>query len=68
MSTVGPNVRQETAKIYQFPRRIAADHAGFRQEYASTANFRQQPLPAVECGSGWYHEAAIEAERTRKPR
>jgi hypothetical protein len=65
---VGTNVRQETAKIYQFPRRIAASNAGFRQECASAANFRPQPLPAVECGSGWYHEAAIEAERTRKPR
>jgi hypothetical protein len=65
---VGPNVRQETAKIYQFPRRIAATNAGLRQEYASAPNFRSQPLPAVECGSGWYHEAAIEAERPRKPR
>jgi hypothetical protein len=65
---VGTNVRQETAKIYQFPRRITAGRAGFRQEYASTTDVRQQSLPAVECGSGWYHQAAIEAERTRKPR
>ena len=62
------NVRQETAKIYQFPRRIAADRAGFRQEYESAPDFRSQPFPAVEFGSGWHHEAAIEAERTRKPR
>jgi hypothetical protein len=65
---VGTNVRQKTAKIYQFPRRIAAAQAGFRQEYASALDSGSQPLPAVECGSGWYHEAAIEAERTRKPR
>jgi hypothetical protein len=65
---VGSNVRQETAKIYQFPRRIAANNAGVRQEYASAPDYRSQPLPAVEFGSGWYHEAAIEAERTRKPR
>jgi hypothetical protein len=68
MSTVGPNVRQETAKIYQFPRRIAPNSVGFRQEYASAADSASQPLPAVEFGSGWYHQAAIDAERTRKPR
>jgi hypothetical protein len=68
MSIVGRNVRQETAKIYQFPRRIAPNSVGFRQQYASAADSASQPLPAVECGSGWYHEAAIEAERTRKPR
>jgi hypothetical protein len=65
---VGSNVRQETAKIYQFPRRIAASNAGFRPEYASAADFRSQPHPAVEFGSGWYHQAAIDAEPTRKPR
>jgi hypothetical protein len=66
--TVGPNVRQETAKIYQFPRRVAANGAGFREVSASAADLQPQPLPAVEFGSGWYHQAAIDAERTRKPR
>jgi hypothetical protein len=64
---VGPNVRQETAKIYQFPRRIGSNSVGIPEDHASAPDSRRQRSPAVEMGSGWYHEAAIEAERTRKP-
>jgi hypothetical protein len=63
---VGTNVRQETAKIYQFPRRMDANSVALRRERASAPDSRLQEMPAVEMGSGWYHEAAIEAERTRK--
>jgi hypothetical protein len=63
---VGPNVRQETAKIYQFPRLIGANNPGLRQDHASAPDSRLQTIPAVEMGSGWYHEAAIQAERTPK--
>jgi hypothetical protein len=63
---VGTTVRQESAKIYQFPRTIAANSVGLCEKHAIAPDFRLQPMPAVEMGSGWYHEAAIEAERTRK--
>ena len=55
-----------TAKIYQFPLKTSTDlgKPGWRQ--ASSADRRQPPLPTVEFGSGWYHEAAMEADRPRK--
>jgi hypothetical protein len=63
---VGTNVRQESAKIYQFPRRIGANSVGLRRDHVSAPDSTPQQMPAAEMGSGWYHEAAIEAERTRK--
>ena len=53
-----------SAKIYQFPRKPAA-----RADAASgqTASDRAIKTPPVEFGGGWYHEAAIQAERQRKP-
>jgi hypothetical protein len=56
-----------TAKIYQFPRRPSAK-AGATARAALTATDRwPQSLPAVEFGGGWYHDAAIQAERVAKP-
>jgi hypothetical protein len=58
--------RPPTAKIYQFPRRVSAS-AG--KPEASTRPTVEIPPPsgtAVDFESGWYHEAAIEAERLRK--
>jgi hypothetical protein len=65
---VGSDIRQESAKIIPFPRRIGANSVGLRQDHASAPDSRAQPMPALEFGSGWYHQAAIDAERTRKPR
>jgi hypothetical protein len=58
------NDTRPSAKIYQFPRKVAA-----RASAASgqTASDRAIETPRVEFGGGWYHEAAIQAERQRKP-
>jgi hypothetical protein len=57
-----PTHLQGTAKIYDFPLRgrfaVSASHE------SDTAKFVTQ-TPAIMFGS-WYHEEAIEAERTRK--
>ncbi len=52
-----------SAKIYQFPRRPTP-----RANVASheTAIGRAGQTPRVEFGGGWYHEAAIQAERQLK--
>jgi hypothetical protein len=57
-----PTHLQGTAKIYDFPLRgrfaVSASHE------SDAAKFVTQ-TPAIMFGS-WYHEEAIEAERTRK--
>jgi hypothetical protein len=55
-----------SAKIYQFPRKGQANYAAASRRVAAETNPRFEAPAAVECGSGWYHEAAIEAERPRK--
>jgi Protein of unknown function (DUF2735) len=55
-----------SAKIYQFPRKAQASFAVSNRRATAPANTQFQAAPAVEYGSGWYHEAAIEAERPRK--
>jgi uncharacterized protein DUF2735 len=54
-----------SAKIYQFPVR-ARPSIGARHEQSETAVEINAPgICEVACGSGWYHEAAIEdAKRT----
>ncbi len=53
-----------SAKIYQFPRK-ASVVAG--REIKPALDHRLRVVPTVDFGSGWYHEAAIQAERARKP-
>jgi uncharacterized protein DUF2735 len=53
-----------SAKIYQFPVR-ARPAVGVRHEETKAAIDIHSPrIVTTACGSGWYHEAAIEAERT----
>ena len=53
---------QGSAKIYDFPLRGRfASNASHNDDAAKFAT----PAPAIMFGS-WYHEEAIEAERTRK--
>jgi hypothetical protein len=59
MTTTSP---RGSAKIYQFPVRARAGQRGANPAVAEMAAAR---LPRVEFGSGWYHEAAIEEERSR---
>lgn len=56
---------QTTARIYQFPTRRSGEvpHAA----RGSGADRAAPAYPAVEFGSGWYHQAAIaESEKPRK--
>jgi hypothetical protein len=53
-----------SAKIYQFPRKPAL-RANVMGPKAGADQAGQ--TPRVEFGGGWYHEAAIQADRQRKP-
>jgi Protein of unknown function (DUF2735) len=59
------NSRPPTAKIYQFPRSSSANRARSAQRIAAAPD--PQSFPSVEFGSGWYHEAAVQADLPRKP-
>ncbi len=52
-----------SAKIYQFPVR---GRAGRRSVNRAVAELAAARLPRVDFGSGWYHDAAIEEERSRQ--
>jgi hypothetical protein len=57
-------IGRETAKIYQFPvggRASRVADSKHTQDNAAAAH-----LPHVDFGGGWYHDAAIEAERPAK--
>jgi hypothetical protein len=55
-----------SAKIYQFTRRPPANVGVANRQVLSTTDRRPLAVSTVECGSGWYHEAAIQAERPHK--
>ena len=53
-----------SAKIYQFPAGGRAALGGRRQEEAKAAIDPDSPrVSEAACGSGWYHEAAIEESK-----
>ena len=56
------NPRPPSAKIYQFQRKTSARPGGASREIRTATEHRQRPVVAVEFGSGWYHEAAVQAE------
>jgi hypothetical protein len=59
------NQRPPSAKIYQFRAKPSASRIGSR-EVIQTAEDRKPVSLPVEFGSGWYHEAALQAELSRK--
>ena len=61
------NERPPTAKIYQFPRKTAAASGPAVRDPRAATDLRLRALPSVEFGSGWYHDAAVQADRPRKP-
>jgi hypothetical protein len=58
---------QGSARIYQFPAGGRAALGGRRrEEFKPVTEQTSARVSEAACGSGWYHEAAIqEAERTR---
>jgi Protein of unknown function (DUF2735) len=60
---MNPSFHQGSAKIYQFPVGGRASLGIHRNDTASVADTPR--VTETICGSGWYHEAAIEdAKRT----
>lgn len=56
---------RQTATIYDFTARLRAAGRGVRPAAKPEAPAIQAPI--VECGSGWYHDAAIQdPDRTRR--
>jgi Protein of unknown function (DUF2735) len=60
------NMRPPTAKIYQFPVKNSPTLRGSSSEARTIGDRGVGALPTVEFGSGWYHDAAVQAERARK--
>jgi Protein of unknown function (DUF2735) len=60
--TMTTNVENGSATIYQFPARGRFALSAPREDVKAAA----VAAPRVVFGSGWYHDEAIEAERTRK--
>lgn len=56
---------RETARIYQFPVR-ARTAPGVAREGAKSVIELRLPRIAVAAFDSWYHEAAVETERTHK--
>jgi hypothetical protein len=58
---------KESARIYQFPANGRAGLSGRRDALKPTLDAAALlRAPKIEFGSGWYHEAAMEAEKARK--
>jgi len=55
-----------SAKIYPFPPRPRAAGGRIRGSGSLAAEPRPSPYPVVDCGSGWYHEAAMQDDQRRK--
>ena len=63
-TTMNTSFHHGSAKIYQFPVR-GRPTIGARSEQANTAIDINSPgVSEVASGSGWYHQAAIDSERT----
>jgi hypothetical protein len=60
------NSQRPSAKILPFVRKSPAKNAAAARDTAQARDERRA-LPAVEFGSGWYHDAAIQSETARKP-
>ena len=60
-------INRGTARIYQFPVGGRAAGSQIRHEEAKSADLATR-VSDVACGSGWYHEAAIqESKPVREP-
>jgi len=66
-TSMSANLRPPSAKIYQFPGKTSVRAAAAAREERLARDLRLRTVPSVEFGSGWYHDAAIQAEKVRKP-
>ncbi|GJE57619.1 DUF2735 domain-containing protein [Methylobacterium sp. WL9] len=58
---------QESARIYQFVPKARMNPPALRDRTAPVIELMPPRLPLCEFGSGSYHEAAIQEDRSRKP-
>ena len=63
---------RETARIYQFPVRVrhasSSDMKADSRQSPARTDAGSAQIAYAACGSGWYHDAAIqETEPARKP-
>jgi uncharacterized protein DUF2735 len=61
------NPQAPSAKILPFARKSPARPGGAGRETRAMRDERLRAFATVEFGSGWYHEAAIQAEGALKP-
>jgi hypothetical protein len=59
-------INRESATIYQFPVGGRAGLVRKHDDSKATGYLASQGMVDVASGSGWYHEEAMQAERTRK--
>jgi hypothetical protein len=52
--------QQQTAKIYQFPKRPRPSSASPRHVAKHTLQQTAASFPTAPCNGSWYHDAAIE--------
>lgn len=57
------NFHHGSAKIYQFPVRVRPPIGARNDETTSAAAINAPRVSEAACGSGWYHEAAIEESK-----
>jgi hypothetical protein len=57
------NTHRETATIYQFP--VGGRSASTRKDAKFAIDMKEQVCDAAS--DSWYHQAAVEAEKPRKP-
>jgi hypothetical protein len=58
------SISRGSAQIYEFPPR-GRFALNTRDDTQSRIDLEAQALPKVACGSGWYHDQAIQDERSR---
>jgi hypothetical protein len=61
------NSHMPTAKIYRFPVKSTVIRPSATSSTGKGQATRLIVAPNVEFGSGWYHDCAIQAERSQKP-
>jgi len=68
-TTMNTSFNHGSAKVYQFPAGGRAALGAHRHEEAkAVADSASQRVSEAACGSGWYHEAAIQESKPARDR